>query len=100
MQPRGAKLTIMTIPPATLRLWRAIRAKMLAGDDTIEEKLAAGVEMYWHVGLFQWVTLNTEAQVRRRGERTNCSFTEEFRVRVRESLPEATRTQQSCGRRR
>ena len=72
---------------------------MPAGDDTGEEKLAAEVEMYWRVGLFHWVTLNTEAQARRHGERTNHVFTEEIRVRVGESLPEATRTQQSFGRR-
>ena len=32
----------------------AVCAKMLAGDDTGEEKLAAEVEMYWHIVARNW----------------------------------------------
>ena len=41
------------------------------------------------VGLTYRVTLDTNAQVRRRGEQTNYGFTEKLRVRTGESPPEA-----------
>ena len=41
------------------------------------------------VGLTYRVTLATNAQIRRRSERTNYGFTEKLRVRAGESPPEA-----------